>query len=85
MPDRPGIRALLAGVAPAVLVPAVHAESPRDRYWAQLEYFLPKVESSARPEASENGPTGTRLSMEDDLGLRDCKGTPYLLLGTRLV
>jgi len=75
---------LLVGPALAGVVQTASAESPQDRFWAQLEYFLPAIESTARLDAPESGIVGGTLSMEDDLGLRDRKGTPYLLLGTRL-
>ncbi|HRO58536.1 MAG TPA: outer membrane beta-barrel protein [Burkholderiaceae bacterium] len=68
----------------AATVQVARAENPQDRYWVRLEYFLPSIESSARLDPSRTAATGATLSMEDDLGLRDRKGTPYVLLGTRL-
>lgn len=76
--------ALLAGSVLAAVAPLARAESPQDHFWAQLEYFVPAIESSARLDATDPRLRGTKLSLEGDLGLRAHKGTPYALLGARL-
>jgi len=73
--------------AAAVLVglsSAASAEQPQDRYWAGLEYFYPTVSTTARFDATATARPGTTISLEDELDLRDRKGTPYLDLGMRL-
>jgi hypothetical protein len=59
------------------------AEGPNDRFWGQLEYFFPTIDSTARLDFPGTNLPGTQVRLEDDLGLDDRKGVPYLLLGTR--
>jgi hypothetical protein len=61
------------------------AEVPADRHWAQVEHFFSTIRSTARldPSTTTAAP-GRGISLEDDLGLADRKGTPYLQLGMRL-
>jgi hypothetical protein len=59
------------------------AEGPQDKYWAELEYFFPTITSEARLDFPGTHLPGTQIRLEDDLGLSDRKGTPYLLLGAR--
>src|SRR5215831_8330948 len=66
------------------LVGGASAEIPQDRHWAQLEYFFSTIRSTARLDPTTTSASGRVVSLEDDLGLDDRKGTPYLLLGTRL-
>lgn len=68
---RPGHGALLVGAALTSMGQLVRAEGPQDRFWAQLEYFRPTIDSSARLDAPGTRLPGTRVSMEDDLGLND--------------
>jgi hypothetical protein len=75
-------RGLAAGVALAGFAGTASAEGPTDANWGQLEYFFPTIASTARLDNSATG-NGTEVHLEDDLGLTDRKGTPYLLLGTR--
>ena len=42
-PRRAAVAAALAGLAGSAL-----AEGPQDNYWAELEYFLPTISSTAR-------------------------------------
>lgn len=60
------------------------AEEPQDRYWAELSYFYPSISSTARLDFPKTDVPGTVVSLEDDLGLANRKGTPYILLGMRL-
>lgn len=60
------------------------AETPQDRYWGNLEFFFPTITSTARLDFPNTGIKGTEIRLEDELGLDDRKGTPYLLLGMRL-
>jgi len=78
----------LRGVAAAMALTAwgasAWAEGPQDRYWGELEYFFPTISSTARLDFPGTNVPGTAVSLEDDLGLSDRKGTPYVLLGMRL-
>jgi hypothetical protein len=74
-------RGLAAAGALAAFGASAWAEGPQDRYWAELEYFFPTISSTARLDGAVRG---TAVSLEDELGLSDRKGTPYLLLGMRL-
>jgi hypothetical protein len=75
---------LAAAVALAGISGAASAEGPQDSLWAQLAYFLPTIDSTARLDSTITARPGTGVRLEDELGLSDRKGTPYLLLGTRL-
>lgn len=76
--------AALALAALAVSATSARAEGPQDRFWGQLEYFFPTIDSTARLDVVATDRPGSAVRLEDDLGLDDRKGTPYLLLGTRL-
>jgi hypothetical protein len=76
-------RVLLVMGASLLTSQLLHAETPQDRYWIQLEYFRPNVNSTARLDATGTV-RGTTLDMERDLGLAHSQSTGYLLLGTRL-
>jgi hypothetical protein len=71
-------------MAMVLLAGAARAEGPQDRYWAELEYFFPTISSTARLDFPGTQLPGTAVSLEDEMGLSDRKGTPYLLLGMRL-
>jgi hypothetical protein len=71
-----------AGLVLAASAGTASAEGPNDMNWGQLEYFFPTISSTARLD-NDSGTVGTEVHLEDDLGLTDRKGTPYLLLGTR--
>ena len=71
-------------LALATCAAAAHAEGPQDRYWAELEYFFPTISSTARLDFPGTNVPGTEVSLEDEMGLSDRKGTPYVLLGMRL-
>jgi len=60
------------------------AESPEDSYWAELSYFYPTIDSTARLDVPGTARPGTTVGLEDDLDLADRKGTPYATLGMRL-
>jgi hypothetical protein len=77
-------RHLAVAIALTGLAAAARAETPQDHWWGELEYFYPTVSSKARLNFPGTNLPGTEVSLEDDLGLTDRKGTPYLLLGTRL-
>lgn len=76
------------GLAAALVLTGVgssaFAEGPQDRYWAELEYFFPTISSTARLDFPNTNLPGTGIRLEDELGLADRKGTPYVLLGMRL-
>jgi hypothetical protein len=76
-------RCLAAGLALAGFAGSANAEGSTDMNWGQLEYFFPTISSTARLDDTTNHLPGTEIHLEDDLGLTDRKGTPYLLLGTR--
>ena len=87
MPTRHHARAgccLAAAIALSTFGTCARAEGPQDRYWAELEYFFPTISSTARLDFPNTNIPGTSIALEDDLGLSDRKGTPYLLLGMRL-
>jgi hypothetical protein len=75
----------LAAVAVAALggSGSASAQIATDRNWGQLEYFFPTIASTARLDFPGTNVQGTEIHLEDDLGLKDRQGTPYLLLGTR--
>ena len=75
-------RVLGAGLVLAGFAGTAAAEGPTDANWGQLEYFFPTISSTARLD-SDTGGIGTEVHLEDDLGLTDRKGTPYILLGSR--
>jgi hypothetical protein len=75
---------LFAGVALATMGARARAEGPRDTYWGELEYFFPTISSTARLDFPNTNVPGTVIRLEDELGLADRKGTPYVLLGSRL-
>jgi hypothetical protein len=75
---------LAAAVALSTFGTCARAEGPQDRYWAELEYFFPTISSTARLDFPNTNIRGTEIALEDDLGLSDRKGAPYLLLGMRL-
>jgi len=75
---------LAAAIALAGFGSSALAEGPQDRYWAELEYFFPTISSTARLDFPNTNIPGTQINLEDDLGLADRKGTPYVLLGMRL-
>jgi len=77
-------RCLAAAIALTGLGSRAFAEGPQDRYWAELEYFFPTISSTARLDFPTTNIPGTQVKLEDDLGLADRKGTPYLLLGMRM-
>ena len=77
-------RACAVAAALAAFGGSAWAEGPQDRYWAELEYFFPTISSTARLDFPGTNVPGTKVSLEDDLGLSDRKGTPYVLLGMRL-
>lgn len=60
------------------------AETPRDEYWIGLEYFYPTITSTARVDFPGTNVPGTEVRLEDELGLSDRKGTPYVLAGMRI-
>ena len=60
------------------------AESPDDSFWAELSYFYPTINSTARVDVRGTARPGTTVSLEDELDLDDRKGTPYGTLGMRL-
>src|SRR5262245_16650285 len=62
---------------------AARAEMPQDNWWGELEYFYPTISSTVRLDFPQTNAPGTETKLEDDLGLTDRKGTPYILLGTR--
>lgn len=63
---------------------SAYAEGPGDGFWFQLEYFYPTISSTARLDFPGTNLRGTEVRLEDDLGLSDRKGTPYLLAGMRI-
>jgi len=63
---------------------AAYAEMPGDRYWGELQYFYPTIDSTARIDALATARPGSKVTLEDNLDLADRKGTPYLALGMRL-
>jgi hypothetical protein len=77
-------RGPVAAAALAAMASGAYAEGPRDTYWSELEYFFPTISSTARLDFPGTNVPGTVISLEDELGLSDRKGTPYLLLGGRL-
>ena len=74
----------IAFVSAALAAPSVWAEGPQDRFWGQLEYFFPTITSTARLDFPNTNRPGSVIRLEDELGLDERDGTPYLLLGTRL-
>lgn len=60
------------------------AESPEDSFWAELSYFYPTIDSTARIDVRGTARPGTTVSLEDELDLDDRKGTPYGTFGMRL-
>src|SRR5262245_36308164 len=74
----------LAATALAGLSAAASAEAPTDQFWAGLEYFYPTISSTAHIDATATARPGTSLNLEDELDLKDRKGTPYIDLGMRL-
>jgi hypothetical protein len=77
-------RPCAAALALAGLASGAFAETPQDRWWGQLEYFFPTISSTARLDFPGTNVPGTELNLEDELGLDERKGAPYLLLGARL-
>jgi len=73
-----------AALALACACGAASAETPGDRYWAELSYFYPEISSTARLDLTATKRPGTEIKLEDDLNLSDRKGTPYVTLGMRL-
>lgn len=78
-----GRHALAAVAALCCLAGTARAEGPQDNFWGQLEYFFPTIDSTARMDFPNTNVPGTEVSLEDELGLDERKGTPYLLLGMR--
>ncbi len=68
----------------ACLSPSAFAESPEDSYWAELSYFYPTINSTARVDVTGTARPGTTVRMEDELDLDDRKGVPYGTFGMRL-
>jgi len=85
--DNETARSLLkpaCALAVALTTGSAFAEGPNDQYWFQLEYFYPTISSTARLDFPGTNLPGTKIELEDDLGLSDRKGTPYLLTGMRI-
>jgi hypothetical protein len=76
-------RRLGAALVLASLAGIARAETPQDNWWGELEYYYPTISSTARLDNTQDNKPGTETHLEDDLGLADRKGTPYILLGTR--
>jgi hypothetical protein len=74
---------LAAGLALGGLAGTALAETPTDQYWIGLSYFYPTITSTARVDVPGTR-LGTTIRLEDELGLADRKGTPYLLTGMRI-
>src|SRR5262245_24291970 len=60
------------------------AEAPTDLYCAAPEYFYPTISTTAHIDATATARPGSSISLEDELDLKDRKGTPYIDLGMRL-
>jgi hypothetical protein len=75
---------IAAAIGSMSMAGAAFAEMPADRYWGELQYFYPTIDSTARVDALSTARPGTKITLEDELDLADRKGTPYLSLGMRL-
>jgi hypothetical protein len=71
-------------LAATLVAGSAFAEGPGDNFWFQLEYFYPTISSTARLDFPGTNVPGTKVELEDDLGLSDRKGTPYVLAGMRI-
>jgi hypothetical protein len=81
---RPSRGLFAVAIALTGLPGAARAETPQDNWWGELEFYYPTINSTARLDFPQTERPGTETHLEDDLGLSDRDGTPYLLLGTRL-
>src|SRR5690349_14633825 len=79
----PSRRLFAVAIALTSLSGAARAEMPQDNWGGELEFFYPTISSTARLDFPQTAAPGTETHLEDDLGLTDRKGTPYLLLGGR--
>lgn len=80
---RKGIAAGAALSALGLAAPA-QAEALDDRFWLQVSGYWAGIDTDIQVSPASNPDAGTRIDLEDDLGLDDNEFLPAVLAGARL-
>lgn len=80
--------AMLAGLSPIVAAslvpPTAHAQSQKDKVWAEVSFFKPFAQTFVQVEDRTDDEPATIISLEDDLKFKDSDSLPSVLVGAQL-
>jgi hypothetical protein len=68
----------------ALLAAPACAQGLDDKYWAEVGFYWPKVDTTIQVSSVTNSTIGTEVDFEDDLDFGDGEGLPSFTAGARL-